>query len=80
MSEWIILKDKHPDRWNKVLVYRTTLVCGYYPGIYIAWLQEYGSIDNLVFFIDDLSEGSNKIRPLKEFSHWMPLPNGPSCP
>lgn len=73
MSEWISVKDKLPNEYQRVLVYR-----GYYDGddkdekIHVGFLNpkdgfygsQYGLLDDYLY-------------PHSLVTHWMPLPEPP---
>lgn len=75
--DWISVKDKMPKLNQRVLVYRIIHMGGYIPGIYMAIYAKPPRYDSDFFIIDDMETNTNNYRPLKEFSHWMPLPEKP---
>lgn len=74
--KWISVRDKLPEFFDKVLVYKSTLMGGYDTGIYIA--QRFTELDKREWIvICDNETNKNNYRNIKEFSHWMPLPEPP---
>lgn len=73
---WISFKDKLPENNDRVVVYKDVSVGGYYIGIHLGFYHQ--NLDkNYYIVIDSDSTNKGNYRPLREFSHWMPLPEIP---
>jgi hypothetical protein len=74
--DWIVIKDQLPAYEESILLYKTGDIGGYYKGIYIGSYNKF-SANRCFFIIEDSTTDRNNIRPISEFSHWMPLPSIP---
>ena len=74
---WISLKDKMPEVFEQVLLYKHKPLGGYDTGYYLGHLQQ--SSKTTYHMIIDEVDSPNKFnyRKVEEFSHWMPLPPEP---
>jgi hypothetical protein len=76
--EWISVKDRLPEPNVEVLAYRSVDMGGYYKGIHIISYCNCNHISKDTFFvIKDNTLNRNNYRFIKEFTHWMPLPEYP---
>ena len=74
---WIKFEDKSPERDQRILVYKSVDMGGYYKDIYIGnYVKEYNHSQYYIV-IDDRETNKNNYRLIKEFSHWAPMPEIP---
>ena len=73
---WISVEDKLPGIYIRFLAYKHIYTTGFPEDIYVATLK-FRPENNQYYFEIVHSDSTVSIRWIKEFSHWMPLPEKP---
>lgn len=73
--EWTWLDDALPEAGERCLFWKSITHGGYAEGMYLGSYEKFQK--NQIIYIHDGKEDKSNWRSIREFSHWMAVPQAP---